>query len=91
MCVCFREHPAEHHSAGVHAVLSGGEEQRDGGVRPQPARRRQEGRQPRPPPDPGQDRRGRRRAAQDAGGEERLNPLHPTTSFTTVPTSYQSF
>lgn len=72
--VFVRKHPAEHHRAVVHAVLSAREEQRDGVVRPQPARRRQEPHQPRPPPHPSEDRRGRRRAPQDPGGEEGLRP-----------------
>lgn len=55
-----RKHPAEHHRAVIHAVLSAREEQRDGGLRPQPLRRRQEPQQPCPPPHPGQDRRRRR-------------------------------
>lgn len=58
-------------------------------MRPQPAHRRQEPHQPRPPPDPGQDRRGRRRAQQDPGGEEMLNPpslpLSPQTLQTHRP------
>lgn len=72
ICPPVREHPAEHHGAPLHAVLAGREEQRDGGLRPQPPRGRQKPRQPHPPPDPGQNLRGRRRAPQNPGAEERL-------------------
>lgn len=53
-------------------MFAGREEQRHGGLCAEPARRRQEPGRGRPPADPSEDRRGRRRAPQDAGGEETL-------------------
>ncbi|XP_061524213.1 nuclear pore complex protein Nup50 isoform X2 [Phycodurus eques] len=67
------KHPPQRAAARRRAVLAGGQEQRDGGVRAQPARGRQEPGHSRAPPHPRQDRRRRRPAAPDSGGEARVN------------------
>lgn len=69
-----REHPAQHHRAGVHTLHTSGQKQRDADVRSKPTCRREESQHPRPAAGPSEDHRGRRRASQDPGGEEELKP-----------------
>ena len=87
VCVLLRQHPAQHRPAGIHAQLPHGEEQRDAGVRPQPACGRQQPHRARAHAHSGQDRRRCRQAPPDFGGEEGLKtppPLPLLTPFTLI-------